>query len=42
VIVQDPVQPELAMLLNDVLGTSPTSVGGVSIWNVPPDLGQAG
>jgi hypothetical protein len=42
VIVQDPVQPELATLLNGVLGTSPTSVGGVSIWQVPPDLGQAG
>ncbi|HEX3300306.1 MAG TPA: hypothetical protein VHW68_09355 [Actinomycetota bacterium] len=42
VIVEEPVQPELTALLNDVLGTSPTSVGGVSVWQVPPDVGQAG
>lgn len=40
VVVEEPVEPELATLLDEVLGTSPTSVGGVSIWQVPPDLGQ--
>jgi hypothetical protein len=41
VIVEEPVQADLTALLNDVLGSPPTSNGGVSVWRVPPDVGQA-
>jgi hypothetical protein len=41
VIVEEPVQPDLVALLNDVVGSPPSSAGGVSVWRVPPDVGQA-
>jgi hypothetical protein len=41
VIVEEPVQPDLAALLNDVVGSPSSSAGGVSVWRVPPDVGQA-
>jgi hypothetical protein len=38
VIVEDPVQPDVRALLDQVVGTEPTSVGGVSVWDVPSNL----
>ena len=36
VIVEQPVQPELATLLDGVTGSHGVPVGGVTIWDVPP------
>jgi hypothetical protein len=36
VIVEQPVQPELATLLDEVTGSHGVPVGDVTIWDVPP------
>jgi hypothetical protein len=34
VVAEDPVPPEIITLMNDVLGTDPADVGGVTVWKV--------
>jgi hypothetical protein len=36
VVAEDPVPPEIVSLMNDVLGTDPVDVGGVTVWKVAP------
>jgi hypothetical protein len=36
VVAEDPVPPEIIALFNDVLGTEPQDIGGVTVWRVAP------
>jgi hypothetical protein len=36
VVAEDPVPPEIVSMMNDVLGTDATDVGGVTVWEVAP------
>jgi hypothetical protein len=36
VVVQEPVSPQWSAVLTEATGVEPTSVDGVSIWQLPP------
>ncbi len=38
VVVEEPADPSVTVLLDDALGAAPTSVGGVLVYRVPPAL----